>query len=140
MSLFSNRYFPHALFAMALTSLSINLISHRKTAEDERSRIQAQISVLESIKEQQQLPSDDSKKKPLSSEELERLKRLVRPVVDSNGNDDEGRREAEESQKESGVGWILNVFRTRQKPSSDEKMSKWDQQDLERCAYELNTL
>lgn len=121
-SLFSNRYFPHALFAIALTSISINLVSHRRTAEDERSRIQAQISVLESIKEQ--LQSD----KPLSNEELERLKKLVRPV-------DTGR-EAERH-KEEEVSWT-NVFRSRKNQVLDREaeLSKWDQQDLENCAYE----
>ena len=121
-SLFSNRYFPHALFAIALTSISINLVSHRRTAEDERSRIQAQISVLESIKEQ--LQSD----KPLSNEELEKLKKLVRPV-------DTGR-EAEHH-KEEEVSWT-NVFRSRktQVLDGEAELSKWDQQDLENCAYE----
>lgn len=120
-SLFSNRYFPHALSAIALTSISINLTSHRRTAEEERSRIQAQISVLESIKEQL-LQSD----KPLSNEELERLKKLVRPVESGY----EGRET--ESRKEE-IGWI-NVFRKPQLSDGDAEMSKWDQKDLQECA------
>jgi len=129
MSLFSNRYFPHAFFAIALTSISINLISHRRTAEDERSRIQAQISVLESIKEQ--LQSD----KPLSSEELERLKKLVRPVDTGY----EGR-ETEESHKE-GISWI-NLFRSSREPQTSDgeaELSKWDQQDLEKLQKEVSS-
>jgi len=122
-SLFSNRYFPHAFFAMALTSISINLISHRRTAEGERSRIQAQISVLESIKEQ--LQSD----KQLSNEELAKLKRLVRPV-------DEGR-EAESHKAE--VSWT-NVFRTSSQASDGEpELHKWDQQDLEKLQKEMSS-
>jgi uncharacterized protein YcbK (DUF882 family) len=118
-SLFSNRYFPHALFAIALTSISINLISHRRTAEEERSRIQAQISVLESIKKQ--LQSDE----PLSNEELEKLKKLVRPV-------DVGKEV--ESQKKEEISWT-NVFRRKPQVSDGEpELSKWDQQDLEKCA------
>jgi hypothetical protein len=71
----SHRYFPHVLFSLALTTISINLVSHRRTAEDERSRVQARISVLESIKEQLQSG------KPLSNEELDRQKKLARPPV-----------------------------------------------------------
>lgn len=119
MSLFSNRYFPHVLSAIALTSISINLTSHRRTAEEERSRIQAQISVLESIKEQ--LQSD----KPLSSEELQRLKKLVRPVAVDTGH---------QARKEE-VSWT-SVFRKKpqQTPDGETEMSKWDQQDLAKCA------
>lgn len=77
--------------------------------------------MLESIKER--LQSD----KPLSNEELEKLKKLARPA-DSTGH--EGR------EKEEEVSWT-NVFRSRAKPqASDGELSKWDQQDLEKCAYE----
>ncbi|KAF8802652.1 hypothetical protein BYT27DRAFT_7260949 [Phlegmacium glaucopus] len=125
MSLFSNRYFPHAIYAIALTSISINLISHRKAAEDERSRIQAQISVLESVKEQ--LQSD----KPLSNEELEKMKRLVRPV-------DTGQ-EGREPENQKEVSWI-NIFRGRKDRASDgeAEISKWDQQDLEKLQKEIS--
>lgn len=118
MSLFSHRYFPHALFAIALTSISINLVSHRRTAEDERSRVQAQISVLESIKEQLQSG------KPLSKEELDRQKKLVRSV----DNDREHHK---------AVSWT-DVFRVRKPQPSDgeAELSKWEQRDLETCAYE----
>ena len=120
MSLFSNRYFPHALFAIALTSISINLVSHRRTAEEEQSRIQAQISVLESIKEQLQSG------KPLSNEELDRLKKLAaRSVVDVD-NDRE---------RHKAVSWT-SVFRGAQRSNGEAELSKWDQQDLETCAYE----
>lgn len=119
MSLFSNRYFPHALFAIALTSISINLVSHRRTAEEERSRVQAQISVLGSIKDQLQSG------KPMSNEELDRLKKLAR----SADNDRESHK---------AVSWT-NVFRSVRKPQPSDgeaEISKWDKQDLETCAYE----
>ena len=119
MSLFSNRYFPHALFAIALTSISINLVSHRRTAEEERSRVQAQISVLESIKEQLQSG------KPLSNEELDRLKKLAARSVEVD-NDRE---------RHKAVSWT-NVFRSAQPSNGEAELSKWDQQDLETCAYE----
>jgi len=105
-----------------LTSISINLISHRRTAEGERSGIQAQISVLESMKEQ--LQSD----KPLSNEELAKLKRLVRSV-------DEGR-EAESHKAE--VSWT-NVFRTSRASDGEPELRKWDQEDLEKLQKEMSS-
>lgn len=116
MSLFSHRYFPHTLFAIALTSISINLVSHRRNAEDERSRVQAQISVLESIKEQLQSG------KPLSNEELDRQKRLARSV-DNN------------REHHKTVSWT-EVFRSARRSNGEAELSKWEQQDLETCAYE----
>ena len=116
MSLFSHRYFPHALFAIALTSISINLVSQRRSAEDERSRVQAQISVLESIKEQLQSG------KLLSNEELDRQKKLVQ----SADNDREHHK---------AVSWT-DVFRSAQRSGGEAELNKWEQQDLETCAYE----
>lgn len=119
MSLFSHRYFPHVLFAIALTSISINLVSHRRTAEDERSKVQAQISVLESIKEQLQSG------KPLSNEELDRQKKLAR----SADND---------RKRDTAVSWT-EVFRSARRPQSsagEAELNKWEQQDLETCTYE----
>ncbi|KAG6831617.1 hypothetical protein H0H87_004679 [Tephrocybe sp. NHM501043] len=46
----------------------------RKLADDERAHVAAQTSILESIRDQ--LKSD----KPLSNDELVRLKRLARPL------------------------------------------------------------
>lgn len=118
-ALFSHRYFPHVFFALALTSISINLVSHRRTAEAERSRVQAHISVLESIKDQLQSG------KPLSNEELNRQKKLVR-FVDDDDDDDRERHKA--------VSW-RDVFRSARKRQSSDELSKWEQQDLERCAF-----
>jgi hypothetical protein len=115
-SLFSHRYFPHVFFALALTSISINLVSHRRTAEDERSRVQAQISVLESIKEQLQSG------KLLSNEELVRQKKLVRFVDD-------------DRERHTAVSWT-DVFRSARKLQSSNELGKWEQQDLETCALE----
>ena len=117
MSLFSHPYFPHTLFAIALTSISINLTSQRRTAEDERSRIQAQISVLESIKEQ--LHSG----KLLSNEELDRQKRLARSA-------DDGR------ELHKPVSWSEVFSRTRKTQSLDGELNKWERKDLETCTYE----
>ena len=123
MSLFSHRYFPHALFAIALTSISINLVSQRRTAEDERSRVQAQISVLESIKEQLQSG------KPLSDEELDKQKKLARSADTTN-----------DRESHTTVSW-MEVFRSARKPRSSDgeaELNKWEQKDLETCVYFIN--
>ena len=118
MSLFSHPYFPHTLFAIALTSISMNLTSQRRTAEDERSRIQAQISVLESIKEQLHTG------KVLSNEELDRQKKLARSADDNNG------------ETHTPVSWSDVFSRTRKNKSSDGELNKWEQKDLETCTYD----
>ena len=64
-------YLPHVLYSVALTSISINLVSFRKTAEADVARVNAQISILESIKQQLQ------SRVPLSTDELEKLKEVV---------------------------------------------------------------
>ena len=96
----------------------MNLTSQRRTAEDERSRIQAQISVLESIKEQ--LHSG----KVLSNEELDRQKKLARSADDSN------------RETHNPVSWSDVFSRTRKNKSSDGELNKWEQKDLETCTYE----
>jgi len=122
MALFSSPYFPHALYSLVCLSISVNFLSLRRTAEEEKARIQAQISILESIKEQLQAPT-------LNADELERLKKLAKPTpkdiamkVGSGGEE---------------VKWS-DVFRG-QKPATRDEVSKWDQQDLEKskCFYEL---
>lgn len=66
-------YRPHLLYSLAITSLSIHLIYHRKFSEGQRAQINAQISILQDIS--QQLRSN----KVLSKDELERLRNLARP-------------------------------------------------------------
>ncbi|KAF8959961.1 hypothetical protein BDZ97DRAFT_1922565 [Flammula alnicola] len=116
-------YFPHVLYSVALTSISINLVSQRKKAEDEKSRVQAQISILESIK--QQLQSN----KPLSTDELERLKKLARASA--------GDAELAAAPKEE-ITWG-DIFGGK-KPvvAEDEEVSKWDKQDLESLRKEMS--
>jgi hypothetical protein len=118
MSLFSSRYFPHVLFAITLTSISINLVSYRRTTEDERFRVQAQISVLESIKEQLQSG------KPMSNEELERQMKLARSASVDN-----------DRELHNAVSWTA-VFRNARKPQPSDEPNKWEKEDLETCTYE----
>jgi len=120
MSLFSHRYFPHVLFSIALTSISINLVSQRRTAEDERFRVQAQISVLESIKEQLQSG------KLLSNEELDRQKKLARSA------------DINDREIHKAVSWS-EVFRSSARSSDGEaELSKWEKQDLETLQKEIS--
>ncbi|KIK69192.1 hypothetical protein GYMLUDRAFT_188741, partial [Collybiopsis luxurians FD-317 M1] len=65
-------YLPHILYSVANVSLSLHLIYQRNTLADEKARINAQESVLESIADE--LRSDG----PLSQDDLQRLKRLAR--------------------------------------------------------------
>ncbi|KAG6861463.1 hypothetical protein C0995_016554 [Termitomyces sp. Mi166 len=71
----------------ALLDMSVG--TQRRVVDDERARIAAQTSILESIRDQ--LKSD----KPLSSDELARLRRLARPI------------ERKDDEKTSGktIGW-----------------------------------
>jgi hypothetical protein len=117
--MFWSPYFPHVIYAIALTTISINLKGQRSTIEDEKSRIGAQISILEGIK--QQLQSNQ----PLSTDELERLKKLARPTtVDVTP----GVKKSGEAKKEHEVGWG-SIF-SGKKPVEVE-LSKWDKQELD---------
>jgi len=122
--MFWSPYFPHVIYAIALTTISINLKGQRSTIEDEKARIGAQISILEGIK--QQLQSNQS----LSTDELERLKKLARPT----GNIPQGAMENAEAKKEHEVGWG-SVF-SGKKPVEVE-LGKWDKHELDSRAYQI---
>ncbi|RDB23794.1 hypothetical protein Hypma_008968 [Hypsizygus marmoreus] len=113
--LFSSSYIPHAIYSVAITSISIHLVSQRKTSSDERSRINAQISILENVSEQ--LRSD----KPLLPTELEKLRRLARPPEKS----------AVEVGNEEVMGW-REVFLGKKKSDEGPEMSKWEKKDIEK--------
>lgn len=116
-------YLPHVIASVALTSISINLVSFRKTAEDEVARVNAQISILESIK--QQLQSKES----LPTNELERLRTLARrSAIDA----------AASSGSTEQVNWG-DVF-SGKAPSKDTELSKWEQKDLEDRAFLCQTI
>lgn len=114
--LFTSAYIPHALYSAAITSISIHLVSTRKSADSDRAHINAQISILESIKEQLQ------SNKPISNDELERLKRLARTPE-----------KTVETTEEESIGW-KEVFLGRKKAEDAPEMSKWDKKDMEKGA------
>jgi uncharacterized protein YcbK (DUF882 family) len=104
---------------MALTSMSMNLVSNRRSTEEEQYRMKAQISILESIK--QQLESND----PLSTDELERLRKLARHTDNA----------IAESKEE--VKWS-DIFRGKKPVTSETAISKWDKQDIETFQKEMS--
>ena len=112
-------YIPHALSAVAVTSITIHLINKRRTFDDEEASARARISILESIAEQ--LRSE----RPTGSngEELERLKRLVRAPVAKESKD-------ATAAGSEGISWKDVVF-GRKRPAGDE-LSHWEKKDLEK--------
>lgn len=113
MSRFASAYLPHALYSVAITSISIHLVSQKRTFSDERARVKAQISILESMSEH--LQSD----KPFSTEEFERMQRLARPQE----------QHVAEVQDKDAIGW-KEVFLGRKK--TGDEMSEWDKKDMEK--------
>jgi len=114
-TMFASSYLPHALYSAAIISLSIHLVNQQRTSSDERGRLNAQISVLQSIS--QQLQSG----KPLSRQELERLKRLARPL-----------QLPLESQLKEPIGWKEVIFGQR---ASDPSGGAQDPKDMQNGAY-----
>ncbi|KAF5373277.1 hypothetical protein D9615_007394 [Tricholomella constricta] len=114
----SSPYLPHAIYSVAIISISIHLVNQRKLVSDERARIAAQTSILESISEQ--LRSD----KPLSATELDRLKGLARPMEHN---------PAVEGMPGESIGW-REVFLGNKK---EDGMSKWEKRDVEKMNQDM---
>ena len=110
-NMLSSPYLPHAIYAIALTSISIHLVNQRRTSEEEKSRVNAQISILESVRDQ--LRSD----KPLSSDELARLKKLASAPLPE--------------EEKPHIRWS-DIFMGR-KPvvGKESDVSEWDKRDIE---------
>jgi hypothetical protein len=110
-NMFSSPYLPHAIYAIALTSISIHLVNQRRTSEEDKSRVNAQISILESVRDQ--LRSD----KPLSNDELARLKKLASAPLPE--------------EEKPHIRWS-DIFMGR-KPvvGKESDVSEWDKRDME---------
>lgn len=115
-------YLPHALYSVAITSISIHLVNQRRISSDERARTEAQITILQSIS--QQLQSD----KPLSNAGLQRLRRLARPPKD--GED------SPESDLKDAISWKEVVL--GRKRSENAEVSEWDKRDMEKGIVTLS--
>jgi len=125
-AMLSSPYFQHALYSIACLSISINLVGMRRSTEEEKSRAKARISILESVKEQlAKRPQDNS---DLQSKELvERLMKLANKKAEA----------AAAANKVLGddVSWG-DIFsgRTPSVVVGKEEMSRWEREDLEKCA------
>ncbi|EAU91871.1 hypothetical protein CC1G_04638 [Coprinopsis cinerea okayama7 len=112
-------YVPHALYAIAVTSISIHIVGHKRESEEERTRYESRISILEQIRDHLRNPNSTT-----SKDEIERLKRLARPLKEDPHADGRKLPEVE-------IGW-RDVWFGRKLPKEDEELSEWDKKDLER--------
>jgi len=97
-------------------SISIHLVSQRRASTDERARVNAQISILESISGR--LRSNE----PFSDDELEKMKRLARPPEKVSFEDGKG------------IGWKEVILGRR---TEGDGMSEWDRKDMEKVQQEM---
>ena len=64
-------YLPHVVYATALTSIAVHLLSQRRGAEERRFQLEARIGILESIRNRLKAGED------VSDEEIARLRRMA---------------------------------------------------------------
>jgi len=112
-SFIRNSYFPHAIYSLAITSISVHLVSQKRKIAEDRARVAARISILESMIEQLR----ENKDVPL--DELDRLHRLAQPPV-AGGNAGESK----------GISW-REVFLGPRK-AADSEMNDFDRRDWEK--------
>jgi len=112
-------YLPHTLYTVAIISLSVHLVNQRKTASEERARVDAQVSILRSISEQLQSG------KPQSAEGLERMKRLARSPEQLPFT----------SLPKESIGWKEAIF--GRKASNEPQTGVWDQRDIDKLRKDL---
>lgn len=125
-------YLPHALYAIAVTSLSIHISNQKKTSEEEKTRLETRLSILQQVRDH--LRNTD---KPVPWDEIERLKKLTRTTTQSAVEDKSDGRVLPEVK----LSWT-DVFYGRKLPKEDEVvLSEWDKKDLEkRTSYFLAIL
>jgi hypothetical protein len=139
----SSPYFLHALYSIACLSISINLVGTRRFVEEDKSRVQARISLLESVKEQlskrsiASLQDDDD----VGSKELERLMKLANKTGSSTASASAGTTAVSRGETDKVLGDDVSwgdIFAGRApKVVGKEEMSRWEKEDLEKCAYTL---
>jgi hypothetical protein len=127
--MFSSPYLQHALYSIACLSLSINLLSLRRSSEEDKSRVEARTSILESVKERLSkapLHQDSD----LDSKELDRLMRLANKMAAAGSGSDRTLGD--------DVSWS-DIFSGKAPKigSNDSETSRWEKEDLEKCAYLL---
>lgn len=117
----SSPYFQHALYSVACLSISMNIVGMRRAAEEDKARIDARLSILQSLKEH--LTKDDSDDNPQQyKEELERLMKLAQKSAI---------RQTDIVREERDVSW-RDIF-TGKTPRSagGEALSRWEKEELE---------
>ncbi|KAJ2918235.1 hypothetical protein MD484_g2195, partial [Candolleomyces efflorescens] len=120
-------YLPHALYAIAVTSLSIHISNQKKTSEEERTRLETRLSILQQVRDH--LRNTD---KPVPWDEIERLKRLTRTTQSEAELDKSDGRVLPEVK----LSWT-DVFYGRKLPKEEDEgaLSEWDKKDLEKRAF-----
>jgi hypothetical protein len=111
-------YIPHAIYSLAMTSISIHLVSQKRTITEDRARVAARISILESVAKQLREGED------ISLDELGRLHRLARPP-------DPAKKDKEVKEE---IGW-REMFFGPEKRSSEPEMSEYDKRDWEKSEF-----
>jgi hypothetical protein len=115
--MFASPYLPHAIYSLAITSISIHLVSTKRAIAEDRARVAARISILESVSKQ--LRED----KDISVDEIDRLQRLARPPTPAENN----------QRIIDRIGW-KEVFLGR-KNAAEPEMSEHDRRDWETGAF-----
>ncbi|TEB38053.1 hypothetical protein FA13DRAFT_720295 [Coprinellus micaceus] len=115
-------YVPHAIYGMAILSISIHLVNAKKTAEEDRTRLQSRESILGQIRDQLKVEG-----KGVNWEEVDRLKRLARPVEN----------DGDRLLPEVKLSWT-DVFYGRKLPKEGDELSEWERKDLEKLRNAFN--
>ncbi|KAF9445062.1 hypothetical protein P691DRAFT_762828 [Macrolepiota fuliginosa MF-IS2] len=120
--MFNTTYLPHAIYSLAITSVSIHLVSQKRIISDDRTRVAARLSILESIANQLRQGKD------ISLDELDRLHQLARPPAPA---------EEHAQQAKEEIGWKEVIF--GRKKSEEPEMSEYDRRDWEKVQKEMET-
>jgi len=117
----SLRYAPHIVYSLALTSVSMHLLYQRREAEEDRSRLSARISILESLVDRL------NRGERINQGEVDRLRKLG------------GLLDTPESifmDTHSKIRWrdVLLGRKEHHVASSD-----WDQKDLEKVEQDIKS-
>lgn len=118
----SLQYTPHLLYSLAITSIGIHLLSHRKDAESAQHRVAARLSILDTTA--QRLRAGEV----ISDRELARLRKLAQGA-DAHPGDMVAR-------EETAIGWREVLFGSGRgggrEAGAEARSDEWDRRDLER--------
>ncbi|TFK74671.1 hypothetical protein BDN72DRAFT_812589 [Pluteus cervinus] len=118
-----SQYIPHTIYSIAIVSLSIHLVNQRRTSSEERSRINAQLSILEPLTAR--FRSSTSSASIPTTEEVERLLKLAR--AGRNLHESIGGAGTTVVNKDEVIGWKEVMFGRK----SSGELTPWEKKDLE---------